>query len=169
MPTQPIALADIVRYLAGVARLPAAAGQSFDVGGPDVLSYKQMIERVARLRGRRPLILEVPILSPRLSSYWLHLVTPVHATVARPLVEGVRNPTIVRDDRIRRLVPFHPTPFDEAARAALSPASREQSTAEESPGARRLPSGPMRSRWLPPRPVSSRASACASRRPGCWR
>ncbi len=82
-----------------------------------------MIERIAGIRGRRPLIVEVPILSPRLSSYWLHLVTPVRAGVARPLIEGLRNPTIARDDRIQRLLPFTLTPFDDAARAALSPLS----------------------------------------------
>ena len=117
--TQPIALDDVVRYLTGVAGLPGASGESLDVGGPEVLSYKAMIERIARLRGRRRLVVEVPVLTPRLSSYWLHLVTPVRAGVARPLIEGLRNPTVVRDDRIRRLVPFEPTPFDDAARAAL--------------------------------------------------
>jgi uncharacterized protein YbjT (DUF2867 family) len=119
-PTQPIALADVVRYLAGVARLPAAVGQNFDVGGPDVLTYREMIERIARVCGRRRLIVEVPVLSPRLSSYWLHLITPVRAAVARPLIEGLRNPTIVRDDRLRRLLPFALTPFDDAARSALA-------------------------------------------------
>jgi hypothetical protein len=78
-----------------------------------------MIERVAALRGRRRAIVEVPILSPRLSSYWLHLVTPVRAGVARPLVEGLRNPTVVRDDRIRQLLPRALMSFDAAARAAL--------------------------------------------------
>jgi uncharacterized protein YbjT (DUF2867 family) len=119
-PTQPIALADIVGYLVAVRQHPAALGQTFDVGGPEVLTYRQMIERIARLRGRRPLIVEVPVLSPRLSSYWLHLVTPVRAGVARPLVEGLRNPTIVRDDRIRKLIELPLTPFDEAARVALA-------------------------------------------------
>jgi uncharacterized protein YbjT (DUF2867 family) len=119
-PTQPIALADVVRYLAGVARLPAALGQDFDVGGPDVLTYREMIERIAQVRGRRRLIVEVPVLSPRLSSYWLHLITPVRAAVARPLIEGLRNPTIVLDDRLRKLLPFPLTPFDEAARIALA-------------------------------------------------
>ena len=119
--TQPVALDDVVRYLAGVAQLPEALGESFDVGGAEVLTYRSMIERVARIRGRHPLIIEVPVLSPRLSSYWLHLVTPVRAGVARPLVEGLRNPTIVRDDRIRELLPFELTSFDEAARAALAP------------------------------------------------
>jgi uncharacterized protein YbjT (DUF2867 family) len=119
-PTQPIALADVVRYLVGVAGNPPAVGANFDAGGPEVLTYRQMIERIARIRGRHPRILEVPVLSPRLSSYWLHLVTPVRAGVARPLVEGLRNPTIARDERLRELLPFELTPFDEAARAALS-------------------------------------------------
>jgi uncharacterized protein YbjT (DUF2867 family) len=119
-PTQPVALADVVRYLAGVMDRPEALGRSYDVGGPDVLSYGDMIKRIARIRGRRPLILEVPVLSPRLSSYWLHLVTPVGASVARPLVEGLRNPTIVRDESIRRLLAFPLTSFDDAARAALA-------------------------------------------------
>jgi hypothetical protein len=78
-----------------------------------------MIEQVARIRGRHPLIVEVPILSPRLSSYWLHLVTPVQASVARPLIEGLRNATVAADDRLRRIVPLRLTPFDEAARLAL--------------------------------------------------
>jgi uncharacterized protein YbjT (DUF2867 family) len=119
MPTQPIALADVVGYLAGVAGRDEALGETFDVGGPEVLTYREMIERIARIRGRRPRIVEVPILSPRLSSYWLHLVTPVRASVSRPLVEGLRNPTVARDERIRALLPRDLTPFDVAAREAL--------------------------------------------------
>src|SRR5579862_2285854 len=118
-PTQPIALDDIVRYLAGVASLPETVGETFDVGGPEVMTYREMIERVGRLRGRRPLIVEVPVLSPRLSSLWLHLVTPVRAGVARPLVEGLRNPTVAREDRIRSLLPIQLTAFDDAARAVM--------------------------------------------------
>jgi uncharacterized protein YbjT (DUF2867 family) len=119
-PTQPIALVDVVRYLAGVAGDERTLGQGYDVGGPEVMSYRQMIERVAVLRGRRPFIAEVPVLTPRLSSLWLHLVTPVDASVARPLVEGLRNPTIAREERIRDLIPFELTSFDDAARAALA-------------------------------------------------
>jgi len=118
--TQPIALADIVRFLAGVCGREETLGQTFDAGGPEVMTYRQMIEKVARLRGRRPLIVEVPILSPRLSSYWLHLVTPVKAAVARPLIEGLRNETIAKDERLRALVPFALMSFDEAARQALA-------------------------------------------------
>lgn len=120
MPTQPIALADIVGYLVDASGHPQTLGETFDVGGPDVLTYRQMIERVGRLRGRRPRIVEVPVLSPRLSSYWLHLVTPVQASVARPLVEGLRNPTVARDDRICRLLPRELVPFDAAARQAVA-------------------------------------------------
>ena len=117
--TQPIALDDVVGYLADVAAKPEARGESYDVGGPEVLTYREMIERIARLRGKRRRVVEVPVLSPRLSSYWLHLVTPVQAGVSRPLVEGLRNPTVVRDGRIRELLPRQLTPYDAAARTAL--------------------------------------------------
>lgn len=74
--TQPIALADVVRHLAGIGGRDEALGEAYDAAGPEVMTYREMIERVARLRGRRPLIVEVPFLTPRLSSRWLHLVTP---------------------------------------------------------------------------------------------
>jgi uncharacterized protein YbjT (DUF2867 family) len=119
VPTQPIALADVVRYLDGVCGEEAAMGESFDVGGPEVMTYREMIERVAAMRRKRPLIVEIPLLTPRLSSYWLHLVTPVNAAAARPLIEGLRNATVAKDERIRELVRIELTPFDEAARVAL--------------------------------------------------
>ncbi|MDQ3065942.1 MAG: NAD(P)H-binding protein [Actinomycetota bacterium] len=118
-PTQPIALDDVARYLAGVCGNKEAKGESYDAGGPEVMTYRQMIERIAKLRGRRPMIVEVPLLTPRLSSLWLQLVTPVDASVARPLVEGLRNPTVAREERIRELLPFELTSFDEAAKRAL--------------------------------------------------
>jgi uncharacterized protein YbjT (DUF2867 family) len=117
--TQPVALPDVVAYLSGVCGLDAALGADYDVGGPEVMTYREMIERIARLRGKRPLIVEVPVLTPHLSSLWLHLVTPVNAGVARPLIEGLRSETIVHDDRIRDLLPIELTPFDAAARVAL--------------------------------------------------
>jgi hypothetical protein len=73
------------------------------------MTYREMIERVARIRGKHPLIIEVPVLTPRLSSYWLHLVTPVQADVARPLIEGLRNTTVVQDHRLRELMPLRQT------------------------------------------------------------
>lgn len=117
--TQPIALPDVIAYLAGVCGLEPVLGGEFDVGGPEVMTYREMIERIARLRGKHPIIVEVPVLTPRLSSLWLHLVTPVNAGVARPLIEGLRNETVAHDDRIRRLLPMELTPFDIAARDAL--------------------------------------------------
>jgi hypothetical protein len=83
------------------------------------MTYREMIERIGRLRGKHPFIFEVPVLTPYVSSLWLHLVTPVKAAVARPLIEGLRTETIARDDRIRKLLPIELTPFDAAARAAF--------------------------------------------------
>ena len=119
-PTQPIALNDVSRYLAGVCGLEQAIGASFDVGGPEVMTYRQVIERIAKARRRRVVLLEVPILTPGLSSLWLHLVTPVNASVARPLVEGLKNPTVAHEERLHSLVPFELTPFDTMAADALN-------------------------------------------------
>ena len=117
--TQPVALADVVSALVGVCGNAAAYGQTFDLGGPEVMTYRAMMERVARLRGRHPILIEVPFLTPRLSSLWLYLVTPASVSVARPLVEGLRVPTVARDDRIWNLVGVQQTTFDQAISAAL--------------------------------------------------
>jgi len=119
-PTQPIALDDVVGYLAAVCGLDAALDRSYQAGGPEVLTYRAMIEQIARIRGRRPLIVEVPVLSPRLSSYWLEIVTPVNAATARPLIDGLRVPTVVTDFRLQELAPQDLTPFAQAAEAALA-------------------------------------------------
>ena len=118
-PTQPIALVDVVRYLAGVCGNAAALGQTFDVAGPDVMSYAEMISRISRLKGKAPYLIEVPVLTPWLSALWIELITPARADIARPLVEGLRNPTVAKEERIRKLVPFELTRFDDAARTAL--------------------------------------------------
>ena len=117
---QPIAVDDVVSYLVGVLDVPETAGETYQIGGPDVLTYRALIERTAELaRGHRPLVVPVPVLTPRLSSYWLVLTTDVEMSVARPLVDGMRNAVVVEDTRIRDLVPVDPTPFDEAVRRAL--------------------------------------------------
>ena len=118
--TQPVALGDVVEYLTRVCGLDGAVGQELDIGGPEVMTYREMMERIAVLRGKRPFIVEVPVLTPYLSSLWLHVVTPVKAGVARPLIEGLRTETVVGDERIRELVPIELTPFDVAAREALA-------------------------------------------------
>ncbi len=115
---QPIALPDMVRYLVAAPGLPAGA---YDVGGPDVLTYEQMMRRYATITGRRRLIVKVPVLSPRLSSLWLGLVTDLPAAVGRPLVEGLTVEVIAADDRIQALVPFTLLGYEDAVRLALAP------------------------------------------------
>jgi uncharacterized protein YbjT (DUF2867 family) len=122
-PTQPIAADDIVRYIAGVCGNSDAISQTFDAGGPEVMTYREMIERIAELRHKHPVIVEVPFLTPRLSSLWLRLVTPVQADVARPLIDGLRNPTVAHDTRLLELIPFQLTSFDAAAQAAITAAA----------------------------------------------
>ena len=117
--TQPVALVDVLEALAAVCGEPAAYGETFDLGGPEVMTYRTMMERTARLRGKHPILIEVPLLTPRLSSLWLYLVTPAKVSVARPLVEGLRVPTVAHDDRIWELTGRRPTTFDESVRAAL--------------------------------------------------
>jgi uncharacterized protein YbjT (DUF2867 family) len=117
--TQPIAVDDVVRYLVGVLEAPEAAGRSFDVGGPDVLEYVEMMRRVAAIEGRRLVIVPVPLLSPGLSSRWLSLVTNVDVQTGRSLIDSMSNEVIVRDDSIRAVVEFEPMGYDAAVLRAL--------------------------------------------------
>jgi uncharacterized protein YbjT (DUF2867 family) len=118
--TQPVALADVIAALVAVCGREHSFGATYDVGGPEVMSYRTMMMRAARIRGRRPLLIEVPVLTPWLSSLWLHLITPVNAAVTRPLIEGLKIPTLAHDDAIWELVPGARTEFDDAVRAALA-------------------------------------------------
>ena len=102
--TQPIAAADVIRYLVGVLQVPEAAGRVFEIGGPEVLAYVDMLRRVAALEGRRTPIVPVPLLSPSLSSLWLALVTDVDVRTGRSLIDSMINEVVVRDDSIRELV-----------------------------------------------------------------
>lgn len=105
-PCQPIAIGNVLDYLEGCLAVDATAGQTFDIGGPDVLSYRDLIDIYAQEAGlRRRLILPVPVLTPWLSAKWVHLVTPVPAAIAQPLAEGLNVPVVCRDRRIRDLVP----------------------------------------------------------------
>lgn len=117
---QPIAIKDVVGYLTGVLDVPETAGGTFEIGGPEVLTYESVLRRTASHLGNRPIIVPVPVLSPALSVYWVDLVTEVPKSVAHPLVYGLKNPVIVTDDRIRDLVPLDLTPFDEAVATALA-------------------------------------------------
>jgi uncharacterized protein YbjT (DUF2867 family) len=116
--TQPIALKDVIFYLVSALDEPKAVG-AFDIGGPDVLSYREMMDRFAQVTGiRSPFVIKVPVLSPRLSALWVDLVTSLPATLTHPLVEGLRNELIADDAAIRALFPTELTSFDEAVRLA---------------------------------------------------
>ncbi|KUO07431.1 SDR family oxidoreductase [Streptomyces sp. DSM 15324] len=120
---QPVAVRDVLRALVGAARMPPEVSRAFDIGGPDILTYREMMERYAAVAGlRHRLILPVPMLSPGLSSHWVGLVTPVPASIARPLTESLRHEVVCREHDIARYVPDppgHPMGFDEALRLAL--------------------------------------------------
>lgn len=147
---QPIAVGDVLRLLVESARLPAGLNRGFDVGGPQVLTYADMIRRFARVSGiGRRLILPVPVLSPGLSSLWVGLVTPVPAAIARPLVESLRHDAVCREDDLSDLLDDHERlDFDTAVALALRRvrearvATRWSSAAWPSAPADPLPSDP---------------------------
>ncbi len=118
--SQPIAIQNVLDYLAGCAQVPETAGGSFDIGGPDILSYADLIGLYARVRGIRRTIIPVPMFSPRISAYWITLITPVPAGVVLPLAEGLKNEAICRNDRIRELVPVDLISMEQAICTALS-------------------------------------------------
>ncbi len=115
----PIALSNLLRYLADVAALDETANQIYDVGGPDVLSYLDIMRQYGELVGKRPRVIPVPLLTPRLSSYWLRLVTSVPTNVARALIDGLSQDVIADDRRLAALIPQELAGFKDAARAAL--------------------------------------------------
>ncbi len=128
---QPIGIDDVVSYLEAASRMPVDSPHRIvEIGGADVMSYRDLMRRFAVLRGgRAPIILTVPVLTPGLSSLWCGLVTSVPASIARPLIDGLRNEVIVRDPSASTLFPsIHPLGFDEAVAAAL----REEERAAES-------------------------------------
>jgi uncharacterized protein YbjT (DUF2867 family) len=125
--TQPIAVDDVVRYLVGVLEPPEASGRVYEVGGPEVLRYSSMLQRVAGIQGRSLILLPVPLLSPSVSSLWLTLVTDIDPGTGRNLIDSMTNEVIVRDQSIRDLVPIQPMSYDDAVRAAL----RERHEAEQ--------------------------------------
>lgn len=119
--TQPIALADVVRYLVGVLDDGAAGDVTYEIGGPEAMRYVDMLRRAARVQRHRPLpVLGVPLLTPRLSSAWLALVTDVDLATARNLVDSMTTETVVRDNAIGSVVPGAPLSYEDAVRAALA-------------------------------------------------
>lgn len=128
---EPIAVHHVIAYLAGVLHEPRSVGQVLEIGGGEVLTYEEMMRQCAEVLGKKIFVITVPVLSPRLSSYWLNLVTSVPIAVARPLVEGLRNDVVTSERRIRDWIPLDRVTFRESAALALT---------EEG-------AGPLPSRW----------------------
>lgn len=118
-PTQPIGIEDLIAYLVAALDLPLGDSVVYEVGGPDRVSYGDLMREYARLRGLRRVMVPVPLLTPRLSSLWLALVSPVYAQVGRELIDGVRNPTVVKDDRALRDFSLRPRGVREVLARAL--------------------------------------------------
>ena len=123
--TQPIAVDDVVRYLAGVVGNEQAMGRIFDIGGPEAMTYLEMLQIAAEISsGRRVPIVKVPVLTPKLSSYWLALVTDIDVTTGRNLIDSMSTEVVVTDHSIRDVVPGEPISYAEAVRRALDEAGR---------------------------------------------
>ena len=119
--TQPIAIRDVLNYLAAALDTPKSVGQIIEIGGADVLTNADMMMTYARIRGLRRHLLPVPLLTPQLSSYWVHWTTPVPANIARPLIKGLRNELLVRDQSARTMFPdIEPLGFEAAVNLALA-------------------------------------------------
>jgi uncharacterized protein YbjT (DUF2867 family) len=128
---QPIAIDDVLNYLVAALETADSAGRVIEIGGSEVLTYGDMMLGYARVRGLRRFLLSVPVLTPRLSSFWVHLVTPIPASIARPLIEGLRNEVIVRDSVARDQFP-HLKPMDYFSAVSLALADLEARHTETS-------------------------------------
>jgi len=118
---QPIAIKDVLEYLVGCLLNPDTADKNFDIGGSEIFTYVEMMQKYAEVRGLvKRFIIRVPVLTPMLSAYWVDLVTPIPSGIAHPLIEGLRNEVVCKDDRIDRYVPITKTPFKDAVLTAFS-------------------------------------------------
>lgn len=119
--TQPVAIRDVLDYLVAALDVPESRDRIVEIGGAEILTYGEMMTGYARERGLRRLLLPVPVLTPRLSSYWVHWVTPIPSEIAQPLIEGLRNELVVRNDTARQLFPqIRPMDYQSAVRQALA-------------------------------------------------
>jgi uncharacterized protein YbjT (DUF2867 family) len=118
-PTQPIAVDDVLAYLLAAKDLPPGESRIFEIGGTDVVTYGDLIREYARQKGLRRWLISVPVLTPYLSSLWLALVTPASFEVGRHLIEGLKNPTVVRDNSAISVFSIHPVGIREAIARAL--------------------------------------------------
>lgn len=119
--TQPIAIRNVLDYLVGALSVSDSVGQVVEIGGADVVTYGDMMKTYAQVRGLRRWLISVPVLTPALSSYWVHWVTPISANIIRPLIAGLRNEVVVRDDLATKVFPeIKPISYQEAVELALA-------------------------------------------------
>jgi uncharacterized protein YbjT (DUF2867 family) len=111
---------DVIAYLVGCLKDERTAGKTYEIGGPEVLSYREMMGRFAEIEKKLIMIIPVPFLTPKLSSYWVALFTPVKPSISMPLIEGLGNEVICHDNEIRDILPIPLTSFNEAAKIALA-------------------------------------------------
>jgi uncharacterized protein YbjT (DUF2867 family) len=116
--SQPISVDNVVEYLVNSINVKETEGRDFDIGGTEVLTYLQMMKRYAKMLNKSIRIIIIPFLTPRLSSYWVDLITPVRASLARPLIDSLKHDATVKDDTIKRLIPLRLRTFEEAVKAA---------------------------------------------------
>jgi uncharacterized protein YbjT (DUF2867 family) len=122
-PTQPIAIDDVLAYLVAAKDLPSGESRIFEIGSPDVVTYGELIREYARQQGLQRWLIFVPILTPYLSGLWLALVTPATYEVGRHLIEGLKNPTVVRDSKALNVFPIRPMGVKEAVQRAIAGAT----------------------------------------------
>ena len=125
--TQPIAVDDVVDYLIGVMKNSDTSGKILEIGGPDIMTYEQLMRLYSSILNRNLNIIQIPFLTPRLSSYWIDLVTPVKASLARPLVDSLVHDSVVKDKSVQQLVPVHLKHMTEAITVAREEAKSFES------------------------------------------
>lgn len=118
-PTHPIAIRDVLSYLVQALDKPETSGRIIEIGGEDVLSYKEMFLKYAKVRGLKRFLIQLPVLTPRLSSHWISLVTPINTRIAKPLIKGLDNAVFVQDEEAKDLFDIEPVDYETAVRRAL--------------------------------------------------
>jgi uncharacterized protein YbjT (DUF2867 family) len=117
---QPIFIGDVITYLSKSIEIPQTEGKTFDIGGPDILTYRDMMKIYGKILHKSIRVLIIPFLTPRLSSYWVDLVTPIKASLARPLIDSLKHEAVVRDDSIKQIIPIQLKSFEDSLRYCLS-------------------------------------------------
>ena len=128
--SQPIAVDDVITYLVGCLEANDTEARTYDIGGPDLLTYADMMKRYAKMRNKSIRILLIPFLTPRLSSYWIDLVTPLRASLARPLIDSLKHEAVMTDDSIKKIIPTKLKNFEDAVASAIEEEVQTQITKE---------------------------------------